>query len=135
MDNIECLPFPQAKLSKLQKQILLWIFETLNSCGAERDGCRAFPSGYKLGSSGPAVWDETPAGPAVRWQHRRTIFEYEDTLSGVTKLPDKPQALSRALARLEQRGLVTRLTKGQYTSHVLLTIQGMAVANNLMVQS
>lgn len=104
-----------AQLSRLQCEILLWLeHHSHGTCLDNRGYCEPKPSKVKVSSKG------------VSWSAKRFYDDPEPTSS-------QQAALSRALRRLEKRGLVVCLRVGTRAAHVLLTEPGWSIASHWRV--
>jgi len=133
-------------LSQLQRRILVYLIEVLNSADAEHvrqlkddgtlpDDAFRQPSRGRRGRVIPAIaqYDLLADGAGVAWRGQPRVPEptlVPVDLSGVHRV-----SLSRALKRLEERGLVVRFTlsRGKYTRWVVLTPLGAAAANQIVL--
>jgi hypothetical protein len=162
------LQLDTAKMSKLQKAILLRIFLTINGLTPDEindleeavQNSGRFPeSFYRLNSTDPydkstiyrnvSRWNiDQKQRILVSWrgQRKKFVIGPEPKTSKVYMFADEENlikysrtSISRALDALERRGLVIRyidLSHHQVnTTDVGITIQGMAVANDLWLET
>lgn len=129
---------PTRGLSKLQQEILEWIYESGTSIeelctgsNEDADGWRTEAYWWKDGAAvnSEAVW-------VITYPYKRPHFGYDTQPSKRNtwyttpdiRSPKERAAVSRSIKRLIQRGLMTRISGGYfYNEHLALTQIGLGL--------
>ena len=116
-----------AKLSRVQKAILVQAFETIIDDDAWRQGASSF-------HDAPGAVD-TEHGPAILWRQRCSVFGGGPLFNKRSHFwGSEPRTALRAACSLEMRGLVMRLRDpcGERTKYLVLTDFGRSHAIRLI---